>query len=145
MKTVGWIGILSASMVLAVAAVQAQSSKPQGRDAHEMAALTGQMNSVNRECGTSITASFDWTGADEKDLSEYSAGGWCGNALDAIKQVCDDAPGKQAVKEKIKHLTCGFAQPRTLSLKDDGTVEYKMDFKAYNNGDFLFEALETAL
>jgi hypothetical protein len=145
MKTVGWIGILSAGIVLTAGAAQAQSSKPQDRNSRETAAFTGQMNSLNRECGTSITASFDWTGADEKDLSEYSAGGWCGDAMDAIKRVCDDAPGKQAVQEKIKHLTCGFGQPRTLSLKDGGTVEYKMDFKAYNNGDFLFEALENAL
>jgi hypothetical protein len=149
MRALRLIGTLAAGVALIAAAGYAQSQvQPPAtteRTSGETAKLTGRLNSANRECGTSITVTFDWTGADEKDLARYSAGGWCGLALETIERVCGDEPGKEAVKEKIKRLNCGFGPKRALSLRDDGTVDYKINFEATNNGDFLFEALENAL
>ncbi len=145
MKTLGWIGSLAAGAALIAAAAQAQSPKAQETRAREATMLTGHTNSTNRECGTSITVTFDWAGVKEEDLSRYSAAGWCGAALSAIKRVCGDAPGKEAVQEKIKRVTCGFAPERSISLKEDGTVDYKISFRSTNNGDFVYESLENAL
>ncbi len=80
----------------------------------------------------------------EEDLSAYSASAWCEAALEGIRRVCSDAPGKEAVKEQIKSLTCGFGPERSISLKD-GVVDYKISFKSSNDADFVFEALENAL
>jgi hypothetical protein len=146
MKTLGRIVTLVAGAALIAAAAQAQSTKtPQERMAGEAASLTGYVNSLNRECGTSITAAFDWTGLKEEDLATYSPSGWCRAALDGIERVCGDAPGKQAVQQKIKRVTCGFAAERSLSLKEDGTVDYKITNKSTNDADFAFETLENAL
>lgn len=149
MKTLARIATLTAAMafIAAPGSAQAESQPPAAADrtAAETAKLTGRLNSANRECGVSITVTFDWTGANQKDLSRYSAGAWCGLALEAIERVCSDQPGKEAVKEKIKRLNCGFGPERALALRDDGTVDYKINFEATNNGDFLFEALENAL
>ena len=87
---------------------------------------------------------FDWTGIQEADLTTYSASGWCDAALEGIRRVCSDAPGKDAVKEQIKSVTCGFGPDRAISLKD-GTVDYKISFRSTNDADFVFESLENAL
>ena len=145
MKTLGWIGTLATAVALIAAAAQAQSTKtPEQRRAHDLARLTGPVNQTNRECGASITASFDWTGVNEDDLITQSANGWCESAFEGIRHVCGDAPGKDAVKEKIKSVTCSFGPERGISLKD-GTVNFTISFKSANDADFVFESLENAL
>lgn len=145
MKTFAWMGALTAAAVLIALAAQAQSPKtPQQRMASEASTLAGLVNHTNRECGSSITVTFDWSGMQEADLSTYSPSGWCDAALEGIRKVCADAPGKDAVKEKIQSLTCGFGPERAISLKE-GAVDYKISFRSTNNAGFVFEALENAL
>jgi hypothetical protein len=145
MKTLGWIGTLAAGVALIAGAVQAQSTKtPEQRKASETVSLTRHANETNRECGTSITVTFDWTGVQEDYWPTQSASGWCDGALEGIRRVCSDAPGKEAVKEQIKSVTCGFAPERSISLKD-GTVDFKISFRSANDADFVFESLENAL
>jgi hypothetical protein len=146
MKTLVFIGTLVAGVTLVAAAAGAQSTKtPQERMAREAAMLTGPTNATNRECGTAITVTFDWTGVKEEDLSTYSANGWCEATLEGIQRVCSDAPGKEAVKQKIKRVICGFGPERSISLKEDGTVDYKISFRSTNDRDFVYESLENAL
>ncbi len=151
MRTLSWIGAFAAAGALMAATAQAQppgtqeTAKTQERMAREAAMLTGHANSTNRECGAAITVTFDWAGAKEEDLSTYSANGWCDAALEGIRRVCSDAPGKDAVKEKIKRVTCGFGPERSISLKEDGSVDYKISFKSVNDADFVYESLENAL
>jgi hypothetical protein len=145
MKTLGWIGTLAAGVALIAAAAQAQSTKtPEQRRAHEAARLSEHVIPTNRECGTSMTAAFDWTGVNEEELLTQSANGWCESALEGIRRVCGDDAGKDAVKEQIKSLTCGFGPERRISLKD-GTVNFTISFKSTNDTDFVFESLENAL
>ena len=35
----------------------------------------------------------------EADLSTYSPSGWCDAALEGIRKVCADAPGRNAAKD----------------------------------------------
>ncbi len=145
MKIIGRIGLFAAAIALAAAAANAQSPKtaPQ-RKASEEAQLAAYGKSANKECGSSMTVKFDWHGVQEKDLSSYSASGWCHALLEGIERVCSDAPGKDAVKEKIKSVTCGFGSDRAISLKD-GALDYKISFRSVNDVDFVFESLENAL
>jgi hypothetical protein len=145
MKALTWIGSLTAVAALIAVAAQAQSQKtPQQFMQAEQATLGGLANGANRDCGTSIAITFDWSGLQESDLSSYSPSGWCEAALDGLRRVCADAPGKEAVKEQIKSMTCGFGPERSISLKD-GVVDYKMSFRSTNDADFVFESLENAL
>ncbi len=145
MKTLGQIGLFAAAVALIAAAAQAQSQKtPQQRMASQEAELAAHAKSTNKECGASMTVTFDWSGVQKDDLSTYSASGWCDALLEGIRRVCTDAPGKDAVKEKIKSVTCGFGPDRAISLKD-GSLDYKISFKSVNDADFVYETLENAL
>ncbi len=145
MKTLGQIGLFAAAVALIAAAAQAQSQKtPQQRMASQEAELAAHAKSTNKECGASMAVTFDWSGVQKEDLSTYSASGWCDALLEGIRRVCTDAPGKDAVKEKIKSVTCGFGPDRAISLKD-GSLDYKISFKSVNDADFVYETLENAL
>ncbi len=144
MKTLSLIGLLAVACRSPRGCSQADLPKIEARKASELAKLAQDVKSTNTECGTSIKVAFEWKGVQEADLSSYSASGWCEAALDAIRRVCADAPGRDAVKEKIKSVTCGFGPDRAVSLTD-GTVHYKISFKSTNDADFIFESLENAL
>ena len=133
MRTIAWIGPLTAAAALIALAAHAQSTKTLEQiQASEAARVNGLVNHTNRECGSSITVSFDWSGLKEEDLETYSPSGYCEAALDGIRNVCADNPGKEAVREKIKTLTCGFGPERAVSLKD-GNVDYKISFRSSND------------
>jgi hypothetical protein len=145
MKTVAWIGSMSAIAALAAFAAHADTEKtPQQIMERAEARLAGLANEMNRECGSSITARFDWSGLLPDMAGDNSPTGWCSSALDGIRDVCADNPGKEAVREKIKTLTCAFGPERSISLKD-GVVDFKINFKSSNDAKFVFESLENAL
>jgi hypothetical protein len=144
MKTVAWIGSFTLAAVLAALTAHAQPKTPEQERARDEATLTGLANGANRECGSSIAVKFDWSGLEPDMAGNNSPTGWCSAALDGIRNVCADAPGKEAVREKIKSLTCGFAPERSVTLKD-GALDYKISFKSVNDADFVFETLENAL
>jgi hypothetical protein len=144
MKPIVRVATLTAAALIALAA-QAQSTKTLEQiQQSEAATVNGLANHTNRECGSNIAVSFNWSGVKEADLETYSPSGWCEAALDGIRNVCADNPGKEAVREKIKTLTCSFAPERSVSLKD-GNVDYKISFRSTNDAIFVFETLENAL
>ena len=77
-------------------------------------------------------------------LSRFSASGYCDAALEGIRRVCEDALGKDAVKQKIKSMTCGFGGERAISLKD-GSLAYTINFNSTNNADFVYAYLQNNL
>jgi hypothetical protein len=105
------------------------------------AALTKNVERTNKKCGSGFTAKFDWTGLPSGALKEFSVAGYCGAALDGIERVCEDALGKDAVKQKIKSMTCGFGGERSISLKD-GSLAYTINFNSSNDADFVYAYLQ---
>jgi hypothetical protein len=108
------------------------------------AALARNVEDTTKKCGSSLTAKFDWTGVPPGALKEFSASGYCDAALQGIRRVCDDALGKDAVKQKIKSMTCGFGVERSISLKD-GSLAYTINFKSTNDADFVYAYLTNNL
>ena len=104
----------------------------------EDAALT------NKACGSNFSVKFEWAAAPNADLESYSAEGYCDNALSAVRSICGDAAGKNAVKQKIKRITCGFAEKRAIALKG-GALDYKINFSSVNDSDFVVEYLRNNL
>jgi hypothetical protein len=108
------------------------------------AALARNVEDTTKKCGSALTVKFDWTGVPPGALKEFSASGYCDAALQGIRRVCDDAPGKDAVKQKIKSMTCGFGVERSISLKD-GSLAYTINFKSTNDADFVYAYLTNNL
>ena len=144
MESLRPIGILAAAAALVTTAVHAQSVKLRQRMVSEAAELIKHADRTNQECGSSVTVTFDWTGVPEEDLPKYSVSGYCDGALGGLRRVCEKPLGKDAVKEKIKSVTCGFGAAREISLKD-GALSYKINFSSSNDGDFVYEYLGNAL
>jgi hypothetical protein len=143
MKAAYWIGTMAALTVLAADAC-AQSPKLRQRMASEETQLVKDAGHTNQVCGTAMKVTFDWAAVPESDLSKYSPQGYCNAALEGIQQVCGDPSGKDAVREKIKRVTCGFGASREIALKN-GVLSYKINFRSSNDTAFVYEYLENEL
>jgi hypothetical protein len=108
--------------------------------------LAEQVPYVDKKCDTKIAVKFDWSKPPKpEERTTYSANGYCQAALDAVRRVCESSQaGKDAVKEKIKSLTCGFGPQREIALKE-GAIDYKINYSSVNDADFVFEYLENNL
>ena len=138
---------LAWAMVLAAAAVataDAQSLKVRQRMLDQEQELVRDVKAMNTECETNLPVNFDWAGAPEEKLADWSQEAYCDQALSAVSRLCGDKLGKKAVQEKIKSITCGFAPERAISLKD-GALQYKMSYPSTDSADFVFKYLETNL
>src|SRR5262249_48146539 len=126
MKAACWIGTFGALAVLSPAAVSSEPLTLRERMASQEASLIRDAGYTNKVCEASLEVKFDWADVKEDDLLKYSAEGFCGAALEGIRMVCGDPSGKDAVREKIKSVTCGFGALREIALKD-GAVYYKIN------------------
>ena len=122
----------------------AEAIKEKRIQPEQEAALAKNVERTNKKCGSGFTAKFDWSGLPSGALKEFSAAGYCGAALDGIERVCDDALGKDAVKQKIKSMTCRFGGERAISLKD-GSLGYTINFNSSNDADFVNAYLQSNL
>jgi hypothetical protein len=125
--------------VAAAAATGEEQIRPE-----QEAALAKDVERTNKKCGSGFTVKFDWTGLSPGALKGFSAAGYCDAALEGIRRVCEDALGKDAVKQKIKSMTCGFGGERSISLKD-GLLTYTINFNSTNDADFVYAYLQTNL
>jgi hypothetical protein len=126
--------------------VYAQSLKDKEYFASQEKYLAEQVPYVDKKCNTKITVKFDWSKPPKpEDRTTYSAYSYCQAVLDAMRRVCDSSQaGKDAVKVKIKSLTCGFGPQREIALKA-GAIDYKINYSSANDVDFVFEYLQNNL
>jgi len=139
------VGVALVALSILSSLAFAQSLKEKEYFAEQEKYLAGEVTSTNERCGISLTAKFDWLkppAPEERKI--YSAYGYCGAALEATRRVCDSEVGKEAVKQKIKSLTCSFGPKRTVVLKD-GTIDYEVNFNSSNDADYVFEYLQNNL
>lgn len=144
MKLVRSIGLIALMAAIGATAAYAQSLKMKQREASEAEDLVKDAKNLNESCGTEITVKFDWTGAKEDLITAKSPESYCDGMLAGVRRVCDDPTGKAAVKEKVKTISCGFGAERKMSLKN-GAIDYTIDFKSSNDGDFSYEFLQNNL
>lgn len=107
--------------------------------------LASHVAQTNRSCGSSLTATFDWTAVPAAAIKEGWPSNYCGHALDAVERVCVDGAGRRAVAKQIKRIVCGYSPERSLSLKN-GVLLFKSDYRASDDRrTFIFEYLQNAL
>jgi hypothetical protein len=135
--------VIALAVFSSVAVAQSLKDKEYFTDQEKY--LANEVTSTNERCGNSLTAKFDWTKPPTPDERKtYSAYGYCSAVLEAMRRVCDSPAGKDAVKQKVKSLTCGFGPQRTIALKD-GAIDYKVNFNSSNDADYVFEYLQNNL
>lgn len=129
--------------VVGAASVHAQSLKERQYFAEQEQELAREVSHANQKCETNIAAKIDWSAlpADRKGGVPYA---YCRAVLDGIRRVCENAMGQDAVKQKIKSITCGFGPERTIAMKD-GAIDYKIQFRSVNDADYVFEYLQNNL
>jgi hypothetical protein len=122
------------------AGTQAQSPKGKQIQARQEAELVKDVEYTNKTCGSEFTVRFDWSAVPAGALERFSAEGYCDAALEGIRRGCTDALGKDAVKQRIKSMTCGFGRERAISLKE-GSLDYTINFDSVNDADFVYAYL----
>jgi hypothetical protein len=125
--------------VAAAAAAKEKRIQPE-----QEAALAKNVERTNKICGSGISVKLDWTAVPAGALKEFSAAGYCDAALEGIRRVCDDALGKDAVKQKIRSMICSFGGERSISLKE-GSLAYTINFNSANDADFVYAYLQSNL
>jgi hypothetical protein len=140
------IVVAMCSMVVRAPSLYAQSLKDKMYFESQENSLAEQVPYVNQKCDTKIAVKFDWSKPPKpEERTTYSAYSYCQAVLDAMRRVCDSSQaGKNAVKQKIKSLTCGFGPQRVIALKA-GAIDYKINYSSVNDVDFVFEYLQNNL
>ena len=140
---------MTAAILLAMAgAVRAEESvslKEKKYRADQMGYMKEPVDSTNEKCGTKVTLDIAFAGFTkaEPDHGTHSVYGNCEAPLDAMRMLCDDAVGKEAVQKNIKKIACSYGGPgkRSVTLKD-GTLTWVVDWDGSNNSDFVKAYLE---
>lgn len=127
-------GLLALVIAFNASGVFAQSLEVKKMRAGEEAKMSTAVDLTNKRCGTAIKVQFNWAGFDEAASLKTAVAPYCQAALDAIEDLCGDDMGKQAVKEKVKTITCGGAAAPTADLVDG---DVKFDFALAPNQNKL--------
>jgi len=144
--------IKTASVALATvlafaAAAQAQSLAFKEEAVRQDQELAKLVELANTQCGTKLTASFDWPTFKDADILgvSHSVNGYCGQALDAITNVCGGSElGKKAVQEQITGIKCSTGDKAAFELKDK-VLNYTIDFKASSQVEPMRDYLKANL
>jgi hypothetical protein len=127
--------LAGSALLVAIAIVPARADSLEARKmhAHEEADLATQLDLTNRACGGSLQAKIDWSTFDPAEALKKGVVAWCRAGLDAIEDLCGDDMGKQAVKEKVKMLTCAGAAEPSATLSQDGNLIFKFSLTPNQN------------
>ena len=142
------VHVVASAIAIAICSTvaNAQSLKDKEYFASQEKYLADKVTFANQKCEGNVAAKFDWSTPPTPDERRtYSAYGYCEAVLDAMRRVCEMSPaGKDAIKQKIKSVTCGFGPQRSIALKD-GAIDYKINYSSSNDVDFVFEYLQNNL
>ena len=140
------VGAAAIAIAMCATVAHSQSLKEKEYFAAQEKYLADKATFANRKCESNVAVKFDWsTPPTAEERTTYSAHGYCEAVLDAMRRVCEQSKaGKDAVKQKIKSVTCGFGPQRSIALKS-GAIDYKIHYKSSNDVDFVFEYLQNNL
>src|SRR5262245_36162079 len=107
------VGLMVLFAIACATTVHSQSLKERQYFAEQERELAKEVSLANERCETSVAVKIDWSAmpADRGGAVPYA---YCRAVLDGIRRVCEDPMGKDAVKQKIKTVTCGFGPERSI-------------------------------
>lgn len=103
------------------------------------------MAALNKSCGSNITVRFDWSAVPEADLVTYGAEKPLRPRWWASRASAPTRPARARSRSRSAwSVVCGFTGERSVTLKN-GALDYKIDFKSFNDGIRVFEYLQNNL
>ena len=112
----------------------------------EMYYAQRSLDATNAKCGTKIT--FEFAGKPDFRRKATAAGvtpnGVCTAILDELTTLCGTPAKATRVQQKIKSVSCSYAQPRTFSLAS-GKLTLGNNNNEANFGDWAKVQLGRAL
>ena len=131
--------IILTTLFLSSTFANAQTLNQRKAQQKETSYFDHEVASMNKKCGTNITAKIDYSSFKPEDYkSNKSFHGYCEAPVSQIFLYCRDNKKleMEAVKSSIKSIICKRGAERSASLKD-GELVYTIDFKSYNDQDFI--------
>src|SRR5215510_14531108 len=106
------VGMVVAFTLAGAATVQSQSLKERQYFTEQERELAKEVSFANERCETNVAVKFDWSAmpVERGGAVPYA---YCRAVLDGMRRVCEDPMGKDAVKQKVKSVTCGFGSERS--------------------------------
>ena len=102
--------------------------------------LAESVKSLNEACGTSLTATIDWSTIPDEVLKKYSISGYCEPPLGELRVLCTSAEGKKAVQVQVKEFTCRFGDALKLETQA-GKVTWTTAKDESNQAEFVKKTL----
>lgn len=123
---------LTISSVLACMPAHAQSLKQQNMIASDTQKAGELAREANQACGSSIEFRVDYPSYAHvlEDENNQSPWAYLANATDALKRVCRNDAGKQAVQAKIKVVTVSNGTSESESLQA-GEFHYTVPYRGH--------------
>ncbi|MDC0712288.1 hypothetical protein POL68_27725 [Stigmatella sp. ncwal1] len=98
--------------------------------------FTEELEALNKQCGTSVTAAIDWNTISDELLKRYSITSYCSAPLSSLQKLCDGSPVSQKViRAKVKQVRCQFGPEMKLEVQD-GAVKWTTAQDASNQEEF---------
>lgn len=129
--TVSASAIVCAGLVAGTAAADSLAIRQLQRDEEER--FVEDVASLVEPCGKELAAEIDWSSFDAGSYREnYSVGGYCGGAVTAIRGICGDDLGREAIAGQINRLVCAIGEGPSAALSEDGTYRYTFSWDDAN-------------
>jgi hypothetical protein len=88
--------------------------------------LDAKLEAVNKKCGTKLKATVNvksFVGKIDSSHNFSSPHGWCGNVLDGVGDICNDADGKKSLQAKVGQVECHYdAKATSEQVKHYGPI-----------------------
>jgi hypothetical protein len=134
------------TIVLVLAAVFssvvfADSTEEKNWRASEETNVKLPLETMNKQCGTSIVEKIDWSTFRYDRWQNQQPGTKCASVVWAVRDVCYDAGGKAAVARSIKSITCKVGENATAEVKGGG-LDFELTIDKTPSSDFVKDILK---
>lgn len=80
---------------------------------------------LTETCGVELTAEVDWSSFGDADYREGSSvGGYCGAPVSALRGICGDTLGREAVRTRLTGLVCAHGAGPSAQIDEDGVYRF---------------------
>jgi hypothetical protein len=105
------------------------------RETDQQQGFTELVKGMNAACGTQVTATIDWKSVSDDIIKKYSISSYCGNPLEALRNLCGSPVGKRVISAKVKKFSCQFGPELKLEV-NAGAVNFTTQQDAANQEEY---------
>lgn len=104
-----------------------------------------KLSSTKEKCGGhDFPLQVDWAALSDSFLQSYSVAGFCGIPHDALWALCEYPSVREALKSRIKSVSCTIGDNMELTLDPNGTLRWTTAVDEPNQADYARKALYAA-